>query len=394
MPTPPDGDLVLLRDLFPRPSTVSRRRGSGGTRYIPVPRPSSPTAYVPSRPPKVTTALLRSVGGFTMSRRWARSVLSFPGVPLLFGALPGGVRIHAEPEHTILAALGEAVGVPVHASIQLGKPRANRKPVLHLVDSSGTTVAWAKVGVDPLTSHRIAHEARVLRDFGGTRPGSLRTPRLLATGRWREFDYLILEPLATAGGRGVDAPALWSALRELVAAFPQQEQPLAGSAWWSALTTTLRGLRSPGADKLRRVADLLVEADGPRPLRLGATHGDWSPWNTGVADGVAMAWDWERFDPLAPVGLDVLHYRFQRASARSAHELSEVADSILADAPSIVARNGAPAVEGRFLAMLYLVQQGVRFLADGQEEAGNNRGDIESWLIDPLLRAAAERSRP
>ena len=40
--------------------------------------------------------------------------------------------------------------------------RANRKPVLQLLDARGHTVAWAKIGVDALTSVLVKHEANVL----------------------------------------------------------------------------------------------------------------------------------------------------------------------------------------------------------------------------------------
>jgi hypothetical protein len=58
----------------------------------------------------------------------------------------------------------------------------------------------------------------------------------------------------------------------------------------------------------------LVDALGSRAASLqgGAWHGDWSPWNLGLADGRLWAWDWEYCRPDVPLGLDVPHFLFQR----------------------------------------------------------------------------------
>jgi hypothetical protein len=45
---------------------------------------------------------------------------------------------------------------------------------------------------------------------------------------------------------------------------------------------------------------------------FGTWHGDFGPWN--AAWGVELeVWDWERFDPDVPVGLDAAHWRAQLA---------------------------------------------------------------------------------
>jgi hypothetical protein len=44
---------------------------------------------------------------------------------------------------------------------------------------------------------------------------------------------------------------------------------------------------------------------------FGAWHGDFGPWNAAWGTDALEVWDWERFDPDVPVGLDAAHWRTQ-----------------------------------------------------------------------------------
>ena len=58
----------------------------------------------------------------------------------------------------------------LQVAIALGRPRANRKPVLQLIDGDGTTVGFAKLGVDAHTDALVEREGRFLTEHGGSNP--------------------------------------------------------------------------------------------------------------------------------------------------------------------------------------------------------------------------------
>ena len=56
------------------------------------------------------------------------------------------------------------------------------------------------------------------------------------------------------------------------------------------------------------------------------------------------------------------------------------------------AGNGAAADDGPLVAALYLLERGLRFVADGQAVAGARKGPVEAWLR-PGLEALVEGLR-
>ena len=126
---------------------------------------------------------------------------------------------------------------------------------------------------------------------------------------------------------------------------------------------------------------------GHVPLRLGAWHGDWTPWNTAVVADTVLAWDWERFTGGVPVGFDALHYDLQpRALAQVDAAGAAAADSVRR-APGLLAPLGVPAGSAPTVAVLYLVEILTRYVGDGQTRWGNWRSMTEGVLA--AARAAA-----
>ena len=50
---------------------------------------------------------------------------------------------------TIETHLREILGREISLGIQLGPPRANRKPILQVLDSDGQPLAFGKLGINP-----------------------------------------------------------------------------------------------------------------------------------------------------------------------------------------------------------------------------------------------------
>ena len=205
--------------------------------------------------------------------------------------------------------LGELLGRPVVVSVGLGSARANRKPILHVLTPRGEPVAFVKVGDTEMARELIAGEAAALARLAERSFQRLRVPRVLHHGEWRGMTLLVLTPLPTRAlslrpRRG--APV--AAMRELTGA--TRRVPLAASTFWPRFADV--PLDDP--DQRKRFADAagrIGEAYGADEVEFGAWHGDWTPWNMAWHGGRLQLWDWERFDPDVPAGLDLLHYRCQ-----------------------------------------------------------------------------------
>ncbi|OLT16602.1 hypothetical protein BJF80_04365 [Serinicoccus sp. CUA-874] len=349
--------------------------------------------FVPRGPRRVTAAALRHYK--SPSTRRAQLTAVALGVAGWLGA--GGLvptRLHVRrPEHGLPARLSTAAGRPLHVGLTLGPPRANRKPVLHLLDGRGVTQGYAKVAVNDLTSRRLVREEEALRSLEGRDLGSLRHPKVVQAGDWHEHRYLLIEPVPTWSPRGVDPGVRDAALRRLVGGFEQSEDVLASVPWWRALRARLGELGpTPLSDRLAALSEAAEDTWGSSSLRLGAAHGDWTPWNLATRGDTTYAWDWERFSTGVPVGLDALHYSFQSGVRLDGLTPQGSMSRLQHLATDLGEANGAHPTSGRMLVALYAIDLAERFVRHQQEKAGAKKGPIEDWLL-PALEQVVQGDR-
>ncbi len=98
-------------------------------------------------------------------------------------------------EGDIVAYLSGALGQKVLVGLHTSPPRANRKPILHLLTPSGDSIGFAKVGVDQLTRELVSHEAATLRMLSTPSFRSFEVPELLHHGTWNGLEVLVQSPL-------------------------------------------------------------------------------------------------------------------------------------------------------------------------------------------------------
>ena len=106
--------------------------------------------------------------------------------------------------------------------------------------------------------------------------------------------------------------------------------------------------------------------------------------------GRVMVWDWERFQTGVPVGYDAIHYRLQQAVSQGGVTAQAAAEAAVAGAAQALAPFGIEAAAAPIVATLYLAEIAIRYLHDGQAEAGARLGDVGTWLLPVLLRHARE----
>ena len=100
--------------------------------------------------------------------------------------------------------------------------------------------------------------------------------------------------------------------------------------------------------------------------------------------------DWERFTAGVPAGFDALHYGLQSAVARRRQSPAATAVACVQAAPRSLAPFGVPAAGARLVAVLYLTELSVRYLADRQAEAGARLGRPGAWLIPAIKEAVIQ----
>jgi hypothetical protein len=358
------------------------RREPGVTQEILVlPNTASPRLLLPLRPGRVARAaltrhavsrsgkdrLVRAVAGGVaqvgLGRLLSRDKLTVP--------IPSGV------EQYLSGVLGTTVVVGVH----LGPPRANRKPVLQVLDDAGRTLAYAKVGVGRLSDDLIRREGEALERLAGLVGSKVRVPSLLHTGEWQERPIVVQSALPVwEAGTADDPGARADAMRAVSQVAGTSVRALAGSPFAVRLQAAVDAVTDDAfAADLRRLTVALLDCD--LELTFGSWHGDWSPGNTAYLDDHVLLWDWERFAGDVPLGMDAVHFALQEGITRRALGHEGAARDVLRRAPELLEPFGVPASAAGRVAALTLVELGARYAGDGQAAAGARLGQLDRWLV-------------
>ena len=363
--------------------------------YTVVPSAARPRLLVPAGAPRAAAAAVRfSVEAATPRARLHRRLLS-----TVFRLGAGGlvcrdrlaVRRGTAGPAGLDTHLAQILGRPVRLSVQIGPPRANRKPVLAVLAPDGAVLGFAKLGVNALTRTLVDAEAAALHRLASADLGPVVVPAVRHHGAWGPHTLLVQEalpvwlPRAAAGAAGTEAAAMVA----LAGCLGVRRVAYPGSGYAKRLATAVEQL--PAGPVSARLAEALDTVAGRGDeLPFGCWHGDWNGGNSAVlADGRVLVWDWERFDPDVPAGFDALHLALQSAVTRRGVPPAQAARALFAQGRELLGPFGVPAQAVDLAVRLYLVELGARYLADRQAEAGARLGRIDEWLL-PVLE---ERGR-
>lgn len=275
------------------------------------------------------------------------------------------------------------MGQDVVVALHLGARRANRKPVLEVMDTAGRILAWGKLGVNDLTDQLVRGEAFALARLGSIPLSRLAVPQLLASTQWRGHPLVLMTPLSPTRAP-VSTDLLAGAASELADSFEIETPDEALTRYHETLIRQVASLPETTltARMTAVIPDLTSSLGG---CRLGAWHGDWTPWNMGVDGRRLCVWDWERLATPVPRGMDLLHHRFQSDVVLRSRSPQAAALALLAwSTPSPAGEVDPAARRGSALAVAYLLGLGVRYLADDQAATGNRLGAVSTWL-GPVL---------
>ncbi|HET6213710.1 MAG TPA: hypothetical protein VFE14_12675 [Micromonosporaceae bacterium] len=384
----------VLRILYPEPC-VAGPPGSGNstvvTEFIVIPDARRPRLLVPAGSRRVAAAAVRRYA--EPQSRLARLKRDAVVAALRTGAstvlLRDRIRVTggAPGADTIEAYLRDALGADLTVSVHIGPARANRKPVLQLLARTGATIGFAKLGTGPLTRRLVRAETAALTALAHVRLRQLTVPKVLHAGRWQGHQVLVQQALPTWRTRSPLGPdRLAVAMREVAACCGTTGGWLSTSPYWAELRNRLADISDHAeGSQLGAAARKLHARAGDVSLRYGAWHGDWSPWNMAVLADELLVWDWERFTPGVPLGLDALHHDLQRRLQRTP-DAGAAVDETVRRAPILLAPFEVAPHAAEVTALLYLVDLAARYVADRQAEAGARLGVLGSWLLPVLIR--------
>lgn len=355
--------------------------------FLLLPSGGMPRLLAPAGHPRAAAAAVRHYGEHSSVRAQAQALALSGAVRagLIDAAGRGRVRIGTPAgTDTITTHLFGMLGRPVLVSMHLSAARANRKPVLQLLDHGGATIGYAKVGVDPLTRRLVADEGAALGTLAEAGLRAVTVPRVLHRGTWHGLEVLVLSPLPVWKRRQPDGARMTAALVEVAAVGGVTEGLLGTSPYWALLRERLDSAPAgPRTDAVRAAADRLEQELGELELRFGSWHGDWTRWNTRTLASTVLVWDWERFGRPAPLGLDGLHRALQDA-IQTGTPLPVAARGCLGSAAETLAPFDVHGPRAAATARLYLLDLAVRYAQDDQAAAGGRGGEVERWLLPAL----------
>lgn len=329
---------------------LTRRPSRRSDQLLCLPSPDQPQLVVPLDP--AAAAMVTDRRSRRRHQRWMKVATAELIERQALGLLPIRRLVVDDPALQELAAWVTG-GDGARVGVLRGPLRANRKPVLRVVDRQGRTLSFVKVGFDDRTRELVRQEEAALATVADAVLPGLVVPAIQRAGTWRDLAVLATSPLpGDAAARPSDLPV--EATRALFSHRARTDLPLRATA---PLTAALD--RFPD---LAAARDRLVGLAADRCLPTGASHGDWTPWNLAVDDhGQVGAWDWERYTETTPAGFDAVHFAASRVTVADDFAATR---SFLAELPATLDACGLDRSTHRWLLATYLVGIAGRYAAD------------------------------
>ncbi len=300
-------------------------RVPGGERFVAAPDVTSAKQLLPWHPASAIAATRRVSDDRAPSIRW-RDGAAVAGL-LVVGPFSRRRRLSLRGSDSLVAHVAGALGVAGASGVVMcGPPRANQKPVVQIHDRFGRTIAFVKVAWNDLTRTLLTAEHESLAALATNEELPFTIPPVLATGTFGTSTWLAIGP---AGVDRRERPDL-DAVDRLAGAIERTAPTWRGATADASFVTEL-AVESGGLDVGRRAVERLIGREADRPLVLGASHGDFVPWNTLSGQPRPAVWDWERYSRAAPIGTDRIHYRFQIGVQRERRSVVDTLATIAAE---------------------------------------------------------------
>lgn len=366
-----------------------RTRPSGGSQnsdlsLIALPNRHRPKLLLPSHPPKVAAAALRNYKASATGRQVivTKSLAAVARTGIL-RAFPNHLRV-ATSNQSIDNEISRLLGTKIHIAVYIGPDRAVQKPILQVIDASGSTVAFAKLSTRGMTRALIRHEAESLSILQSLVLQELGTPRVLGHMSWHGSELIVQSAVQPGHSRMRLREKLPTATMELMGCLGIAQQSWMSGHYRNSLLQRLVCIdKNPQAKPLKHLLAGLDARLARETIRLGAWHGDWAPWNMTTSDTRLIAWDWEHFQPGVALGLDAAHFDLSELTVNQGKAMVETfrlllhgqVHGLVADLSNLPPRD--------VLFSLYLLEISLRYLEAGEDQvAGTKMSQMSTWLPD------------
>jgi hypothetical protein len=289
---------------------------------------------LPWRPSSIVATADRKSDERTAWRCWRDSAGA--AALLTAGAITRSRRLGVTSEGSLVDHVASQLGYRhAYGIVLCGPPRANQKPVVQLHDRRGRTLAYIKVAWNGLTLRLLDDEYAALTHLGSIAEKGFSVPDVLARGIYGNASWLALAPIvverrAPPDARRVDALAI--AIERTGSSWAGRT---ADAGYISRLVAMADGLAEG-----QRAVERLLDRWSEQTIQLGASHGDFVPWNMLSGSPESAVWDWERYQTAAPIGFDRLHFRIQTVWHRdrtplddALRQLAQRLDEVLPELP-------------------------------------------------------------
>lgn len=382
-----DTALERLLELFGPAGAADASGTTGGPQdeWIVLPSRSKPRYLLPFKPNKVAAAVRFRASAKPVTRAATKGLNLLLGTGLGGALRPNrvGVPSGTAADPSLLTWLRERLDEPtLGAAVAIGAPRANRKPVLQLIDGTGRTLGYGKVAIDAHTRGLVVHEAGFLATARNDHP-RLILPELLLHDQWKGHDLLVVKDLGDGLEDSSDLVLTPEVVEAIASLGERSEARVLDSPWWHGNGERVGKLTGPDRRVLERCHQKVGLALAGHEWSFGAWHGDLAPWNACWRDGVLNVWDWERAGGPVPVGFDAVHSQFQVALLRRQRPPVEAAAAPAEDGTRVLAGLGYDRKGADALVAAYLLELRTRLAEDAR------RGSLGrvAWVADAVEAA-------
>lgn len=249
---------------------------------------------------------------FGMSRLWAQNIVFITGAPNLASDFPG--------DHRLSFAYFTGTDSP------------HRKVAVQIMDYLGRIKGFAKLTRNSEVRKLLAYEAAMLNHVHTLALQTAYVPKVLFTGDRNGGTLLVTDTLKTPYTRSTTkfSIAHRAFLKEL-AQKTTNKQLLS----ISEIATDFRARFNRISEKLdnawnqrlnKAISTLEAQVDLKIPVSL--SHGDFTPWNTFMANGRLYVFDWEYSDQMSPISNDLIHFLINAPKTRNRHPSDKLKISI------------------------------------------------------------------
>lgn len=279
-------------------------------------------------------------------------------------------------------------------AIFTGTDSPHRKVALQVMNIDGEISGYIKISQNPEVSKLLYHEARILHHVQSLRLSSANIPNLIHIGDHNSAIILATDTLRTRESKSPVRISIGHTrfLAELSNLTRLQ------TVHAEVLSLELKQkFNSVGArfeiEWSNRIDNLLAILNHQKhvSIPLCLSHGDFTPWNTFIAQGKLYVFDWEYAEMSAPASNDLIHFVLNQAHVRNRsarYKLKAVKDALTKHMPA-VAQELHLTLTGLYL-LSQVLRQVERIPKDGQV--------IENWdgmvqqreLMDLLIATTKE----